>query len=100
MYIFFSTHASSFIKQLFLKQKTKTRIVLPYRIYVDCVYSIDLKKPNTTNTTGTAPYFDIHFEVDGEDRLSKKLYDKRDNFNVPIANFPFICNNIWSLYLY
>jgi hypothetical protein len=23
-----------------------------------------------------------------------KLYDKRDDFNFPIANFPFICSNI------
>ena len=23
-----------------------------------------------------------------------KLYDKRDNFNFPIVNFPFICSNI------
>ena len=23
-----------------------------------------------------------------------KLYDKRDDFNFPIVNFPFICNNI------
>jgi len=23
-----------------------------------------------------------------------KLYDKRDDFNFPIVNFPFVCNNI------
>ena len=27
-------------------------------------------------------------------RLRTKLYDKRDYFNFPIVNFPFICNNI------
>jgi hypothetical protein len=27
-------------------------------------------------------------------RLRTKLYDKRDDFNFPIVNFPFICNNI------
>ena len=26
--------------------------------------------------------------------IDKKLYDKRDDFNFPIVNFPFICRNI------
>ena len=26
-------------------------------------------------------------------RLRTKLYDKRDDFNFPIVNFPFICSN-------
>jgi hypothetical protein len=29
-----------------------------------------------------------------EDRLRAKLYDKRDDFNFPIVNFPFMCSNI------
>ena len=29
-----------------------------------------------------------------EGRLKTKLYDKRDYFNFPIVNFPFICSNI------
>ena len=27
-------------------------------------------------------------------KLSTKLYDKRDDFNFPILNFPFLCGNI------
>jgi hypothetical protein len=27
-------------------------------------------------------------------RLRTKLYDKRDDFNFPIVNFPFVCSNI------
>jgi hypothetical protein len=26
--------------------------------------------------------------------IRTKLYDKRDDFNFPIVNFPFICSNI------
>ena len=33
-------------------------------------------------------------EIDSEGRLRKKLYDKRDDFNIPIVKFPFICSNI------
>ena len=32
--------------------------------------------------------------IDSEGRLRTKLYDKRDGFNFPIVNFPFICSNI------
>jgi hypothetical protein len=32
--------------------------------------------------------------IDSEGRLRTKLYDKRDNFNFPIVNFPFIFSNI------
>ena len=32
-------------------------------------------------------------EIDSEGRLRTKLYDKREDFNFPIMNFPFICSN-------
>ena len=36
----------------------------------------------------------LHLEIDREGRLRTILYDKRDDFNFPIVNFPFICSNI------
>ena len=33
-------------------------------------------------------------QVDSEGQLRTKRYDKRDDFNFPIVNFPFICSNI------
>jgi hypothetical protein len=41
-----------------------------------------------------ASYLDIHLDIDSEGRLRTKHYDKRDDFNFPIVNFPFICSNI------
>jgi hypothetical protein len=35
----------------------------------------------------------IKTKVDSEGRLRTKLYDKRDDFNFPIVNFPFICRS-------
>jgi hypothetical protein len=49
---------------------------------------------DTTDTDRSASYIDLHLEIDGEGRLRTKLYDKRDDFNFPILNFPFICSNI------
>jgi hypothetical protein len=31
--------------------------------------------------------------MDSEGRLKTILYDKRDDLNFPIVNFPFICSN-------
>ena len=45
-------------------------------------------------TARSASFFDLHLEIDSERQLRTKLYDKRDDFNFPIVNFPFICNNI------
>ena len=42
----------------------------------------------------SASYLDLHLEIDSERRLRTKLYDKKDYFNFPIVNFPFICSNI------
>ena len=39
-------------------------------------------------------YLDLNLESHSERRLRTKLYDKRDDFNVSIVNFPFICSNI------
>ena len=48
----------------------------------------------TTDTDRSASYLDLHLEIDSEGRLRAKLYDKRDDFNFLIVNFPFICSNI------
>ena len=55
--------------------------------------SIVLEIKDTTDTARTASYLDIHLEIDSEGRLRMKLYDKRDDYNLHIVNFPFICSN-------
>ena len=61
---------------------------------VDRTYPIALEMEDTTDTDMSASYLDIHLETDSEGWLRTKLYDKRDDFNFPIVNFPFICSNI------
>ena len=62
--------------------------------FVDRIYPIELEIKDTTDTDRSPSYLDLHFEIDSEGRLKTKLYDKRDDFNFPIVNFPFICSNI------
>ena len=42
----------------------------------------------------TPLYLDLHLEFDTKSRLRMKLYDKWDDCNFPIVNFPFRCSNI------
>jgi hypothetical protein len=44
-----------------------------------------------------ASYLDLYLEIDSEGRLKTKFYDKRDDLNALIVNFPFICSNIPEL---
>jgi hypothetical protein len=61
--------------------------------FVDRIYPIEFEIKNTTDTDRSASYINLHLEIDSRGRLRRKLYDKRDDFNVPIVNFPFICSN-------
>ena len=36
----------------------------------------------------------LHINIDSEDRIRMKLYNKRDNIDVSIVNFPFINTNM------
>ena len=62
--------------------------------FIDRIYPIEFEIKETTDTDTSASYIGLHLEIDNEGRLRTKLYDKRDDFNFPIVNFPFLCSNI------
>jgi hypothetical protein len=62
--------------------------------FVDRIYPIELEIKDTTDTDTSTSYPDLHLAIDSEGRLRTKFYDKRDDFNFPIVNFPFRCSNI------
>jgi hypothetical protein len=64
--------------------------VLSLNNYVDCIYPIEAEIKDTTDTDGSASCLDPHLEIDSGGRLRTKHYDKRDDFNFPTVNFPFI----------
>jgi hypothetical protein len=55
--------------------------------FVDRIYPIEFQIKDTTDINWSASYVDLHLQIDSEDRLRTKLYDKRDDFNFPILNF-------------
>ena len=68
--------------------------------FVDRIYPIELEIKDTTYTDRSASYLDLHLEINSEERLRTKLFDKRDDFNFPIVNFPFICSKIPAVPVY
>ena len=62
--------------------------------YLEIIYPSELEIKETTDSSNSASYLDLTLEHDKYDRLQLRLYDKRDDFNFPIVNFPFLCGNI------
>ena len=62
--------------------------------YVHLIYPEELDIKDTTESDRSASYLDILLNIDSNGRLTTTLYDKRDDFNFAIVNFPFLCSNI------
>jgi hypothetical protein len=45
-------------------------------------------------TASSASFLDLYLEFDDSGQLSTNIYDKRDDFNFKIINFPNMCSNI------
>ena len=60
---------------------------------VSQIYSseLQLNKANTSDTE--AAFLDLHLSM-SNDIVSSKLYDKRDDFNFEIVNFPFLDGDV------
>jgi len=63
---------------------------------LNLIYPAELVVKDTTNYPNSASYHDLYLEHDINGTLTTKLYDKRDEFNFPIVNYPFLDSNIPS----
>jgi hypothetical protein len=45
-------------------------------------------------SASSALFLDLYLEFDDSGQISTKIYDKRDDFNFKIINFPNMCSNI------
>jgi len=57
---------------------------------------VELVVKDTSNSPNSASDLDLYLEHDIKGILTNKLYDKRDDFNFPIVNYPFFDSNIPS----
>jgi hypothetical protein len=53
-----------------------------------------LEVKETTDTASSASFLDLYLEFDDIGQIGTKIYDKRDDFNFKIINFPNMCSNI------
>ena len=61
--------------------------------YVKDIYPSELNVEKADRLDDQANYLDLTFIIGNNNRLYTKLYDKRDDFNFHIVNFPFLSSN-------
>ena len=52
------------------------------------------KTRNKTESNTSASYLDLPLSIERDGQLHTSIYDKRDDFNFHITNFPFLGSNI------
>ena len=55
---------------------------------VSQIYPSELQLIKTNASDTEAAFFDLHLSI-SNDKVSTKIYDKRDDFDFEIVNFPF-----------
>ena len=64
--------------------------------YVKEIYPSQVTVEKTNTYDDLANYLDLTFIIESNNPLYTKLYDKRDDFDFHIVNFPFLLSNISS----
>ena len=64
--------------------------------YLGQMYHPELEIKDTTESITSASYIDLLLEIGRDGQLRTFLYDKRDDLNFYIKNFPFLSRNIAS----
>ena len=67
--------------------------------YLEFIYPRELETNETVETAASSSNLDCYPYIDNG-KLTTRLYNKRDDFNFPIANFPFLSSNIPSAQAY
>ena len=68
--------------------------------YLGQMYPAELEIKDTTESNISASCLDLLLSIESDGQLRTSLYDKRDDFNFHITNFPFLSSNIPSLPAY
>ena len=64
--------------------------------YLSEMYPAELEIKDTTESNTSASYLDLLLSIECDGQLRTPLYDKRNDFNFDITNFPFLSSNIPS----
>ena len=69
--------------------------ILELITFIDLIYPCQLETKDTTKSRSSASCLDCYLYTENEKHVTH-LYDKRDDFNFFIVNFPFLSDNIPS----
>ena len=58
--------------------------------YLGQMYPAELEIKDKTESNTSASYLDLLLSIESDGQLHTSLYDKRDDFNFHITNFPFL----------
>ena len=104
--IFLYSYEAEFIQSLLStgKKKISSQFNFTYRYidnpdfenYLGQMYLAELEIKDTTESNTSASYLDLLLSIESDGQLRTSLYDKRDDFNFHIINFPFLSSNIPS----
>jgi hypothetical protein len=62
--------------------------------FTRCFCVVRIAQSVVWNVASSASFLDLYLEFDDSGQISTKIYDKRDDFNFEIINFPNMCSNI------
>ena len=65
-----------------------------FKDFVGEIYPAELELKKTNESDMSAPYLDLLINIEPNNSIYCKLYDKRDDFNFDIVNFPHLDSNI------
>ena len=68
--------------------------------YLGQMYPVELEMKDTTESNISASYLDLLLSIGRDSQLHTSIYDKRDDLNFHITNFPFLNSNIPTLPAY
>ena len=101
--IFLYSYEAEFIQPLLSagKKRLASQFNFTYRYqdfenYLGQMYPPVLDIKDTTESNTSASYLDLLLSIGRDGQLRTSLYDKRDDFNFHITNFPFLSSNIPS----
>ena len=60
---------------------------------VDRIYPAELQLNKATSSDTEAPFLDLNLSISNV-TVSTKIYDKRDDFDFDIVNFPFLDGDV------
>ena len=66
---------------------------LKFSGYLKFIYPSELEIKETSETITSSSYLDSYDLYNDSGMPATRFYDKRDNFNFPIVNFPFLSSN-------